>query len=224
MRRVSFEVQAGQVLGLVEENGAGTPTLIAMLSDAVAPDGGAVAVDGVDSSARHPHLAPRLRIAAIRQAPILVPTLSMMENLLMGREPQRVRRLQHARLPVGARGDTHHLIRKQAVAGVAVLVVSSDLRELLSLANRLTPVGRGRVRSSFDGKFEAERIVDDAQRGASRPLLAGAHLTGRRAGRVQWCPGGLEPLASLLGTLLGVLLLGLISNSLNLLGISGAFQ
>lgn len=94
VRRVSFEINAGEVLGLVGENGAGKSTLVAMLSGATAPDGGSIVVDGVESSALDPAQARRLGIGAVRQEPVLVPTLSVMENMLIGREPRRFGILQ----------------------------------------------------------------------------------------------------------------------------------
>jgi len=60
---------------------------------------------------------------------------------------------------VGAKVDIHEFIREQTAAGVAALVISSDLRELLSLADKITVLSRGRVVDSFEGDFDSERII-----------------------------------------------------------------
>ena len=49
---VSFEVRAGEVFGLLGPNGAGKSTLIRMLMDIIAPDEGAILIDGRPIDAR----------------------------------------------------------------------------------------------------------------------------------------------------------------------------
>ena len=46
---------------------------------------------------------------------------------------------------VGAKHDIHHLIREEAALGMGCLVVSSDLPELLALADRIVVLKQGRV-------------------------------------------------------------------------------
>src|SRR5882672_6740316 len=43
---VSFEVRAGEIFGLLGPNGAGKTTLIRMLMNIMAPDAGAILLDG----------------------------------------------------------------------------------------------------------------------------------------------------------------------------------
>ncbi len=89
VHKVSFDIHAGEVLGLVGENGAGKSTLVAMFSGAVAPNGGQIAFEDVTYQRMNPMLSNQLGIGAIRQEPVLVPSLSVMENMLIGREPRR---------------------------------------------------------------------------------------------------------------------------------------
>ncbi len=88
--RVSFAIRPGEVLGLVGENGAGKSTLISLVSGAQAPDAGTIRVAGVGHPALTPAQARDAGILAIRQEPVLVPSLSVRENLLLGREPARM--------------------------------------------------------------------------------------------------------------------------------------
>ncbi|WP_238015058.1 sugar ABC transporter ATP-binding protein [Dactylosporangium sp. AC04546] len=86
---VSLAAAAGSVLALVGANGAGKSTLIRILSGAVRADGGEVLVDGVPADLSSPHHAHALGIRTVYQELSLVPQLSVTENLLLGRFPQR---------------------------------------------------------------------------------------------------------------------------------------
>lgn len=86
LRDVSFDVQRGEVHVLVGENGAGKSTLIKILSGAIRPDGGAVFIDGAPVRIRDPRHAQELGIFTIYQELPLVPQLSVVENVFLGRE------------------------------------------------------------------------------------------------------------------------------------------
>lgn len=85
----AFAVGAGEVVGLVGANGAGKSSLVKVLSGALTPDAGEIAVGGRTLRALTPRLAQRLGIATIYQDPSLVPTLGLAENIVLGREPSR---------------------------------------------------------------------------------------------------------------------------------------
>jgi rhamnose transport system ATP-binding protein len=60
---------------------------------------------------------------------------------------------------VGAKFEIHEMIRRQADAGLACLVVSSDLPEILSLAQRVVVMRQGRVRGALIGREATEEAV-----------------------------------------------------------------
>ena len=104
LKRVAFDLQAGEVHALVGENGAGKSTLIKVITGAHQPDEGALHVRGELIVDNDPVRARRLGIAAIYQQPALFPDLSVAENIALGLEPpgalRRVRwraRFQRAR-------------------------------------------------------------------------------------------------------------------------------
>ena len=86
---VSFSVRRGEVMALLGENGAGKSTLIKILSGAVRPDTGTIALDGAPIAPRTPHEAQLLGISTIFQEFNLVGQLSAAENIFLGRERVR---------------------------------------------------------------------------------------------------------------------------------------
>jgi len=86
---VSFDVRRGEVLGLLGENGAGKSTLLKIISGALAPDDGSIEWQGQAVTVANPQAAQSLGIVTIYQEFNLVPTLSVAENIYIGREPRR---------------------------------------------------------------------------------------------------------------------------------------
>ena len=84
---VDLSVGTGEVCGLVGENGAGKSTLMAVLSGALRPDAGDMALDGQPYSPRDPMAARRAGVAMIYQELSLAPDLTVAENILLGMEP-----------------------------------------------------------------------------------------------------------------------------------------
>jgi ABC-type sugar transport system ATPase subunit len=60
---------------------------------------------------------------------------------------------------VGAKFEIHELIRRQAAEGMAVLVVSSDLPEILALADRILVMKEGRLQGEIVGAIATEEAV-----------------------------------------------------------------
>jgi ABC-type sugar transport system ATPase subunit len=60
---------------------------------------------------------------------------------------------------VGAKFEIHHVIRREAAAGTACLIVSSDLPEVLSLAHRVIVMREGRVQGELAGAEATEEAV-----------------------------------------------------------------
>ncbi|HEY5320081.1 MAG TPA: sugar ABC transporter ATP-binding protein [Galbitalea sp.] len=83
----SLSLYAGQVVGLVGENGAGKSTMMGTLAGSVTRDGGDISIGGVPLSAGSTEAAQRLGVAMVSQEFPLVGQLSVTENLLLGRRP-----------------------------------------------------------------------------------------------------------------------------------------
>jgi len=68
---------------------------------------------------------------------------------------------------VGAKFEIHSIVRELAAGGAACLVVSSDLPELLALADRIVVLRQGRVRGELTAaEADEERVMRLAATGA----------------------------------------------------------
>jgi ribose transport system ATP-binding protein len=76
---------------------------------------------------------------------------------------------------VGAKAEIYELIDRAAEAGMAVLVASSELEELLSICHRIAVMNHGRLVEVLDrDQATKERIMTAAATTASRPATNGA--------------------------------------------------
>ena len=82
--RISLAVMPGEVLCLLGENGAGKSTLMSILSGLYRPDGGRIRVDGRDVTIDSPRHGRDLGIGMVYQHLSLIPTLTVLENLMLG--------------------------------------------------------------------------------------------------------------------------------------------
>ncbi|HRY24106.1 MAG: sugar ABC transporter ATP-binding protein [Geminicoccaceae bacterium] len=86
---VDLEVAPGEIHALLGENGAGKSTLLKILAGAQLPDEGSIELDGRPIEILSPHDAQEQGIVTIYQEFNLVPTLTVAENVFIGREPTR---------------------------------------------------------------------------------------------------------------------------------------
>ena len=86
---VDFDVRPGEVHALMGQNGAGKSTLIKVLTGVHRRDGGSITFEGRDFTPASPAEAQRRGISTIYQEVNLIPTLTVAENLFLGRAPRR---------------------------------------------------------------------------------------------------------------------------------------
>ena len=86
---VDFDVRAGEVHTLFGENGAGKSTLMRVLYGFYQPDGGEIYVGGEAVSIASPAEAIALGIGMVHQHFMLVPTLTVAENVALGLKSSR---------------------------------------------------------------------------------------------------------------------------------------
>ncbi len=90
---IAFDVQAGEIHALLGENGAGKSTLMKMLYGLYHPDEGRIRINGVDTTIRNPQDAIQHGIGMIHQHFMLVPSLTVAENIALGMKSSRGVRL-----------------------------------------------------------------------------------------------------------------------------------
>ena len=120
---VDFTVRGGEIHALLGENGAGKSTLIKVLTGVYSADAGELRLAGQVICPAAPKDAERLGISTVYQEVNLVPSLSVAENITLGRQPGRLGFLNW------------RAIRRRAAAALARLEVKCDVdAELGSLS------------------------------------------------------------------------------------------
>lgn len=108
---VTVTIAAGEILGLVGHNGAGKSTLTRILAGAERPDGGEISLDKERIVFRSPDDAIKHGIALVPQQVMIVPNLSVRENLLLGTRgglAKKIARFLIGRAANGAQASSEH--------------------------------------------------------------------------------------------------------------------
>ena len=122
----SLEIEPGEVMALVGQNGAGKSTMIKILTGAYRRDAGTVTVAGEEVDFPNPAAAQKAGISTIYQEINLVPHRSVAENVFLGREPTRFGMIDRRRM------------HREAEAALARFGVSVDVAAPLSGFNAAT--------------------------------------------------------------------------------------
>jgi len=96
-----------------------------------------------------------------QQKVLLARWLANDPSLLLLDEPTRG-------IDVGTKAEIHRLVDKQAELGRAILLISSELPELLALSDRIYVLYQGQVAAELPGGPQSEELVLTATMGANR--------------------------------------------------------
>jgi len=83
VRGMDFDLAAGEVHGLIGENGAGKSSLLKILTGIYQPDRGTIEVNGTAHKFRRPQDAAAAGIGVVHQEQSLLTNLSVAENIAM---------------------------------------------------------------------------------------------------------------------------------------------
>lgn len=89
LKDVNLELQRGEVHALLGENGAGKSTLIKVLGGIYSADEGEIIIEGRKVSIQGVKDAQENGISIIHQELVLVPYMTVAENIFLGREPMK---------------------------------------------------------------------------------------------------------------------------------------
>lgn len=84
--RADFDLNHGEILAVIGDNGAGKSSLIKVISGAVTPDEGEIELDGQKVAFKSPMEARAAGIETVYQNLALSPALSIADNMFLGRE------------------------------------------------------------------------------------------------------------------------------------------
>jgi ABC-type sugar transport system ATPase subunit len=102
--------------------------------------------------ARGPNQLVRELSGGNQQKVVLGKWLSTEPKILIMDEPTRG-------IDVGAKAEIHQLMRKLAADGMAILMISSELPEVLGMSDRVLVMNGGRIAASFgEGEASAEAV------------------------------------------------------------------
>ncbi|MEI9401636.1 sugar ABC transporter ATP-binding protein [Mesorhizobium argentiipisi] len=89
LEKADLTVTAGSIHAILGENGAGKSTLIKVMAGVVAPDEGAMSLDGREVTFASPAAANQAGIVCIFQELSLIPELSVADNIVISDPPKR---------------------------------------------------------------------------------------------------------------------------------------
>ena len=225
--RIDLTVHRGEIHALLGENGAGKTTLMNVLYGLCRPDSGSIRINGRSVRIRNPREAIHLGIGMVHQHFTLAPSLTVTENIILGREITRrgpFLRLRRAHrmigelsarfgidvdpravvdhLPVGIRqrveilkvlyrqadilildeptsvltpDEIHSLfqvITRLASLGKSVIFITHKLKEVMSLAHRITILRAGRVAGRTTPHDTSERQLAVLMVGRTAPTTS----------------------------------------------------
>jgi branched-chain amino acid transport system permease protein len=84
VQNVSFQVRAGEILGIIGPNGAGKTTAFNLLNGFIRPDAGQILLDGKDMVGRKPHVLCRAGVGRTFQVMRPFTRLSIADNVVIG--------------------------------------------------------------------------------------------------------------------------------------------
>ncbi|WKB52235.1 sugar ABC transporter ATP-binding protein [Eleftheria terrae] len=134
---VSLQLLGGEVLALTGENGAGKSTLSKIICGLVTPTRGMLQLDGRDYRPASRREAERLGVRMVMQELGLVPTLTVAENLLLGRLPHRAGWVRRAELHAQARRQLAKIGLDDIDPGTPVSRLGIGHQQMVEIARNL---------------------------------------------------------------------------------------
>ena len=213
LQGVDLELRAGEVHALLGENGAGKSTLIKVLGGIYIAEEGEIFIDGKKVTIDGVNASHNNGISIIHQELVLVPHMTVAENIFLGREPSKGLWVSHETMEkeaqqlldtyhmsidagtlvkdltiaqqqmveivkaisyrsrilvmdeptrgvdVGAKSEIYAIMNELVKKGVSIIMISSELPEILNMSDRVYVMCDGRI----TGCFSHEECVTQEQ-------------------------------------------------------------
>ena len=211
---INFSLEMGEVHALLGENGAGKSTLIKVLGGIYKPDSGTIKINGQEVEINGVSDAQEKGIGIIHQEIVLVPYLTVAQNLFLGREiktkfgtvdmretnrragemlanlgvnihpdtlvesltiaQQQMVEIAKALsyhskvlimdeptkgVDVGAKAAIYQIMGELAQKGMAIVMISSEMPELLGVCDRIVVMSGGRVAGEVDARNTTQEAI-----------------------------------------------------------------
>ena len=169
LKSASLAVRPGEVHALMGANGAGTSTLVKILTGAVRPDAGTIAVRGRERTVHSPGEARRGGIVSVYQEPALIPDLDIRSNLRLTETP--VEPFRHWLLALGLEDlDLSSLARRVPLATLRII----DLARALAIEPDVLMLDE--ITAALPANL-TERVLEvvGRQRGGDRSVIFISH-------------------------------------------------
>src|SRR5438105_6868000 len=137
---VSFALESGELLALIGPNGAGKTSVLNCICGIYRPTGGEVFFRGAHITGARAHAVARLGIARTFQHGELLPHLSVLDNLLVGRHTRLTTSFieqQHLGLEGERPGEADDLLRAEAERADGLMAITFQLDEFEDPLRRL---------------------------------------------------------------------------------------
>ncbi|WP_214326706.1 ATP-binding cassette domain-containing protein [Nonomuraea sediminis] len=137
LSEVELEVNEGEVLALVGDNGAGKSTMIKVIAGVGPPDDGEIHFMGKPVTINSPHAAQALGIATVYQDLALCDNLDVVGNLFLGNEMRKAGVLDEVAMEKRSRSLLHTLSIKIPSVRIPVASLSGGQRQTVAISRSL---------------------------------------------------------------------------------------
>jgi ribose transport system ATP-binding protein len=134
---VHFDLKRGEVHALLGENGAGKSTLIKILSGAIKPTRGTMALEGKRYLPTSPLESRKMGISVIYQELNLAPHLTVEENIMLGQERQAWGFLRRKKMREKVCDMLRQVSHPEIAPGVPVKQLSVSARQIVEISRAL---------------------------------------------------------------------------------------
>ncbi|MSO88929.1 MAG: branched-chain amino acid ABC transporter ATP-binding protein/permease [Rhodospirillaceae bacterium] len=170
VREVSFALRGGEIIGLIGPNGSGKTTILNLITGTERPDGGKIVLNGEDIAGWNPHRIARRGIGRAFQTPILVESMTALDNVALATHTAVTAGLSYpGRRLAAARAEAASLLGGLEIESSAMQRWAADLphgvRRRVEIARALAARPRILVLD------EPAAGLDEAERNALRTAL-----------------------------------------------------